>query len=86
MNARSVTEVGLTGPRAERCAERQTEHRDEEEDPEQEPPEHPPGGTGTDFVLVGDSPELAVLAADDRSGRVGLDDQVLGEVADLVER
>jgi hypothetical protein len=37
-------------------------------------------------VVVGDGPELALLVADDRRDRIGLDDQVVLEALSLVHR
>jgi hypothetical protein len=78
--------VTLAHQRAHPGADRHAQERDEEQHPEQRAPQHPPGGAASHRVMVGDGAHLALLVADDRRHRVGLDDELLGEALGLVQR
>src|SRR5205823_6359063 len=56
-----------------------SEHRHEEQEAEEQTPEHSVARPRADHVVVGRHLELAVLRPDDRSDRVGLDNEVLRE-------
>src|SRR5215211_7263799 len=76
----------LPHQRAHARADGHAEEGNEEQHAEQHPPEHPVRRAGPHRVMVGDDPDLALVVPDDRSHRVGLDDQLVLQPLGLVHR